>query len=242
MRLARLALALALAASPALADYSRPGPMPTAAAGGSAPTATQNNGTASGTSGTSATINLPASIVSGNMLLTFTAMGSGSTSAYDQGSGGEYTETQHGTGTNNDGWTAYKVATGSEGATVTAGWTTSSPHAHATYQIAGTTDTAPSFASAVTGSGTSADPPAVSFTAPALILTAIFLDTSIALSADPSGYAYQCNESSANGQRVRICGCQASVGSDCNAGDPPAWTISGAGEDFIVQTLAVEDN
>ena len=209
--------------------------------GGSPPTATTNSGTASATGVATATVNLPASIASGNVLFVAHAMGSGTTSAYDLGTVGEYTEIQEGTGTNNDAWHSFKVATGSEGATATANWTTNSPHSVVSALFAGTSDTTLTCGTAVTSTAsTNPDPPSVSFTAPATIITVLFVDTNAAVTGDPSGYAYACAENSASGSRVRMCMCQASTGTDCSSGNPGAWTMST--EDSIAQTCAIEDN
>lgn len=210
--------------------------------GGSPPTATTITGTNSATNVSTVSVNLPASISSGEVLYNVATFAAGTVTGYDLGTAAEYTETTDNNGSMGYG-TAYKVATGSEGSSATATWASSTSRVSTvTAKFAGTTDTAPACGTASFVTSANPDPPSVSFSAPATIFTWVNIDASATtVSADPSGYGYSCVEASANGTRTRMCMCQASSGTDCSSGDPGTWTLS-VSTLAAVQTCAIEDN
>jgi hypothetical protein len=218
---------------------------PVVAAGGTPPdVGATNTGVNNSSNATTGTVNLPASISAGNILFavlgfnqaTPTSITVGNIAAPD-----EYAETRN-AAASSVSVRAFKVADGAEGASAASAWTNSSRHSAIAYKVTGTSDTAITCGTVVTGTGTGPDPPSASFTAPALIITYINVDdNAVTVDADPTGFATSCIGSTVTGNRTRMCACRATVGTDCSSGDPTAWTLSASAE-YITQTCAIEDN
>ena len=252
-RIALLFAALLFAAAASAQNFPFPGGMSDHTGGGGGggtppDVGATSSGTAVGGAGaTSGTVNLPASIAAGNDLFAAMSFSVGTVSGVTLGSissPDEYAETSA-SGTSMLTTQAFKVASGSEGASAAAAWTTTSRFAAAAIKVTGTSDSTLVCGTPVAATNTNPNPPAVAFTAPALIVTYLAVDSdATTISADPSGYATGCvgdTTGATGGTQVRICTCRATVGTDCSSGDPGTWTLS-VSTNNVAQTCAIEDN
>lgn len=120
------------------------------------PTIVSTNSSTRITVGTSHTVNLPASLVSGNILLLFFAMQE-NTAVTTPSGWTSLTQWQETTGATCQVNIFYKTSDGTEGATVTVTSTGSWRSAHATYQLSGWSGT-PEASSGTQGSSGTPDP------------------------------------------------------------------------------------
>lgn len=218
--------------------------------GGSDPTiaGTATGDTFTGGANTSSTIQLPASIASGDLIVAWMAR-DGTTAAsgtVDIGSGGEYTETQtegNGGGADNTNVlvTAFKTATGSEGTSVGATWSAGENGGAHSMRVTGWSTMGSIVVT--TGQSTAPDCGNVTFTAPARVFCACEHDgtTSTDFTADPSGYtlvgAGSFGQATNNSARGRVVEQRFSGGSSDN---PAAFTIT-TSQGWACHAFAVED-
>lgn len=205
--------------------------------------AATNTSTTGGSTASTHTVSLPASISAGDMLIILASIASdGVTITGPSGFTEFLSASQAGTrpGVTLKGW--YKVATGSEGASTTFGTSAGRNSAHTSYRITGYQG-APEAATAV-GQSASPNPPSLS---PSwggnrtLWLAALALRGNTAtISSSPSGYTNLLQNASSGGtatNQVRA----GSVQREVLAGteDPGAFTLSAGTEDWVAATVAV---
>lgn len=179
--------------------------------------ATTNNG-ADGASGTSATVNLPASIAAGDLLIIFAALSAG-------------------TSPSASGWTTFgfskgfilaKIAGGAEGASVSVSWTTTSKSAFYSMRITGSAGgSVAACMNAVFSSGTSVSPDPIN-NAPGwgalnILWIAMYGTGTGATSAFPPSYTNtQYNNSSGSNAQLGV----ASRNLNAISEDPGAFTTN----------------
>lgn len=205
-----------------------PGPGMSHGAVSTAPTIATTNTGVDTTSATTVSVNMPASVATGDLLMVFSGMLSTVT------------------GITMTGWTCtteapasvvvlgwcYRVADGTEGATQTVTWTTSSRARFIAIRITGQTSNTPESTAAACGTssgtpdGGSSMAPSWTNTAATLYLSVIGLsaNASISVSTVPSGYSTGVINAPGTAAAVALAYKQATSVSD----DPGTWTTNTA--------------
>lgn len=202
-----------------------------------APTvATTNNGGVA--TSNNPTINLPASIASGDLLLIFFACDS--TAIITAGPSGftQLKKVHSGSGTQLDLYVYYKTATGSEGASTSLTLNTPTHSAHVTYRVTGWTGT-PEASTGVTGSGiTAANPDAITPSTGTKDYLIIALGSLYPDSSSFTNYSYANNNVEghvASSDKVRASTTTVTASTE----DPPAYSLN-VGADVAAVTISVQ--
>jgi len=184
--------------------------------------------------GTSATVNLPASIAAGELLLALI-------NSRDPGTGAisGWSSLAIDTHTNAYLQLFYKTATGSEGATAT--WTSSNSvqSAHATWRISGWQGT-PENGAKVTGGTNNPDPPSITpswGSARTLFLTAFGSTGTAVASGAPTNYSGLLTAATSGASNVAINAATRIL--EGTTDDPGAFTASLSGATWVAQTFAI---
>ena len=188
--------------------------------------------TAASTSGsvTSYTVSLPTGIVAGNLLIAVVGNNGDRTHTWPAG----WTElTDDLNGSISSATIGYRVANGSEGASITVTASSAAPSAHVAVRITGSFGT-PVASSVATGSSTAPDSSVVSRGNGRLYL-AIFggRNNSFTINSPPSGYT--TSRSSITGSASAAI---AFLQSSAATSDPSAWSLSGSCN-WVARTVAV---
>lgn len=192
------------------------------------------NTSSTSAAGTSATVNLPASIAAGDLLVVLVE-------SRDPGTGAisGFSSLARDNGTNAYLQLFYKTATGSEGATVT--WTSSNSvqSAHASLRISGWQGT-PEKGTAVTGSTDNPNPPSItpSWGSARTLFIAAFGSTGTAVaSGAPTNYSGLLTAASSGSNNVAIN--VATRVTTASSDDPGALTATLSGATWVSQTFAI---
>jgi len=192
---------------------------------------------------TSYSASLPPGISSGDLLVMFAAVGSGSNRTITDPSGWTLFWDAAAVGNIRDtkGW--YRVADGSEGASVSISASGLATWAHGAYRISGAdTSTAPEEGTAATGTGTNANPPSVApswGSAKNLFLTVMFgrQGATSNVTAAPTSYM-NLREGGDTSQNNSVVGGFAQRQLEASSDDPGPFTSTSL-TDWIAQTVAI---
>ena len=196
--------------------------------------------TAGNTSSTA--LNLPASISAGNLLVLIVQIGRANVSPTIS-TPADWTLLQQFTGNGNLREVAvfYKSASGSEGATVTVSANNTAEWCSVAYRITDWTSGNIALASAqVTGSGSTADPPAVNviWNKGFLAIPMVGHLTSGSAPTPPSGYGSVVSAAVTSGTANRLSTAQRSVTDGSDGADPGVFTLSGS-YTYVTNTLLI---
>lgn len=203
-----------------------------------APTVVNNNTTGDSAAGTSHTINLPGSLVSGNLGVLI--IGSGANPGTVTATGWTFLAADSG-GTSQYLSFGYRTLNGTEGATVTVSTSNSTKCACIAYQISGWSGT-PEKATVANGTSTTPDPPAITpswGTADILVLAAIAVANNASITtAAPTNYT-NLQTIGTSGGSTAISAASAERGlTSVSTEDPGTFTLS-VSKGWNAQTYAI---
>ncbi len=195
------------------------------------------NGGNNNSNATSHTVNLPSGIVLNDVVLVFFASDGSPTITFPAG----WIELfQNANGTNNKLGAWYRVANGTEGATITVTTSASERTAHTSYRISGAGGTPCYAPTTVTGASVSPNPPSgTPFWAQAntLWFAACGYDYNRTVSAYPTNYTNGRNDYANNTQGCGVGTARREV--NAASEDPGTFTIS-ASDDWVANTVAIQ--